>query len=203
VAAECSGTCSGKCLVDQGAAECTGGVSCRGSCDAQCEGSCEGSFTPPKVSASCEAEADCQASASAEANASLDCTPPQLKIDYTLNGTVNGNLEAKAAFTAKLNELKVRGIAILQGSAKYEALLTGRVEGRVVFETSPLAQLQASMTGVVSGGFDKFEVPAGKVLCLAPAFAEAGQIASRLVTGTAGKLQAQAKFVADFKGLSS
>jgi modification target Cys-rich repeat protein len=200
-AASCSGKCSGKCLVNQGSASCTAEASCRGSCDAQCSGGCEGNFTPPKVSASCDAEADCQASASAEANASLECTPPQLKVDYAFAAAINNDLDAQAAFTARLSELKVRGIAILQGAAKYEALLTGKVNGRVVFNPSPLAQLTASMSGLANvSAIAKFDIPAGKLACVVPAFVEAGRISSALVTGTTAKLQAQANFVTAFTG---
>ncbi len=201
VAASCNGTCSGKCLVNQGSASCTGDVSCRGECSGSCTGGCEGTFTPPSASAMCDATVDCQASAKAEANASLDCTPPQLKVDYTFAAGIATDAEAKAEFTAKITELRTRGVAILQGAAKYEALLTGKVEGRVVFEPSPLAQLQASMTGLATpSAVARFDIPLGKLSCVVPAFVEAGRVASSLATGTATTLQAQASFVTAFTG---
>jgi hypothetical protein len=201
VAAECSGSCTGKCLVNQGSASCTGDVSCRGSCDAECTGGCEGNFTPPSVSADCEASADCQASAKAEANASLECTPPQLSVDFAFNAMAEGNLDAQAEFTARLSELKTRGVAIIQGAAKYEALLTGEVNGTVVFDPSPLEGLQASVQGFANANaIAEFDIPVGKLACVVPAFQEAGRIAASLATDTAVTLQAQGDFVAAFSG---
>jgi hypothetical protein len=197
VAAECSGTCSGKCLVNQGSAECTGEVSCRGSCDAECTGGCEGSFTPPSASAMCDASAECQASAKAEASASLECTPPQLDIDF--NYAANVNAEARAEFSAKLTELRTRGIAIVQGAAKYGALLNGRVDGQVVFDPAPLEELTGEIEGLVSANaFADFDIPIGKIACVLPAFQEAADIVGELATDTGTTLQAQAAFVTAF-----
>jgi hypothetical protein len=197
VAAECSGSCTGKCLVNQGSAQCTGEVSCRGECSGSCSGSCEGNFTPPSASADCEASADCQASAKAEANASLECTPPQLKIDYTLNADAEAN--AQALFTARLGEVKARGIAIVQGAAKYEALFTGRVNGEVVFDPSPSAALTTSVQGFANASaFADFDIPATKITCVVTAFGDAGRILGGFATGTAATIQAQAAFVSEF-----
>lgn len=199
VAAECSGTCSGKCLVNQGAAECTGDVSCRGSCSAECQGSCEGSATPPSLDVDCEAAADCQASARAEANASLECTPPQFNLAYQFAAGVDA--AGQAEFSAKIAELRTRGIAILQGAAKYEALLTGKIEGRVVFATPPLEDVQASLTALARIDFEgDFNIPVGKIACIGPAFTEAIGIAGDLASDTATTLEAQAEFVSAFKG---
>ncbi len=199
VAAECEGECTGKCLVNQGSAQCTGEVSCRGECTGECTGGCEGSFTPPSASADCEASADCQASAKAEANASLDCTPPQLNIDFTYSAAAEANLQAQAEFSARLTELKARGVAIVQGAAKYEALLTGSVEGRVVFQPSPLAELRTSVTGFANASaFADFNIPALKIPCAVAGFAEAGTLLSSLATSTTVTLDAQAEFVSAF-----
>jgi hypothetical protein len=201
VAAECSGKCSGKCLANPGSASCTADATCRGSCSAECKGSCEGNFRPPSVSANCEAEADCQASASAEANASLECTPPQLKVDYAFAANLSANADAQAKFTARIGELKLKGLAIVQGSARYEALLTGKVEGRTVFEPSPLAGLTASVTAMAKpSGYANFDIPAGKVACVVTAVAEAGRITNTLVSGTTASLKNQKDFVAAFSG---
>lgn len=199
VAAECSGTCTGKCFVQPGTAECTAQVSCRGSCEGSCTGGCEGNFTPPSASAECSASADCQASAKAEANASLECSPPQLKLDYTLAGNANANLDLKTAFTARLTELKTRGVAIVQGAAKYEALLTGKVEGRTVFEPAPFVDLKAKITAMANpSAYADFDIPVAKATCIVPAFTEAGRIVGSLTTSTAVTLEAQADFVAAF-----
>lgn len=199
VAAECEGECTGKCLVNQGSAQCTGEVSCRGECTGECTGGCEGSFTPPSASADCDASADCQASAKAEANASLECTPPQLNIDFTYSAAAEANLQAQAEFSARLTELKARGVAIVQGAAKYEALLTGSVEGRVVFTPSPLAELRTSVTGFANAdAFARFDIPAAKIPCALDAFGEAAAALSSLGTSTTATLSAQAEFVSAF-----
>jgi hypothetical protein len=198
-AAECNGSCTGKCLVEQGSAQCTAEASCRGSCSAQCEGSCEGNFTPPSASANCEATAECQASAKAEANASLECTPPQLTVDYAFAGNVDA--EAQAQFIARLSELKVRGAAIIQGAAKFEALITGEVDGEVVFNPSPLAQLETSVRGFArADAVADFDIALGKLPCVVPAFTQAIEIVGDLGDNTATTLAAQAEFVAAFSG---
>lgn len=197
VAAECSGSCTGKCLVEQGSAQCTGDVSCRGECSGECSGGCEGNFTPPSASVECEAEADCQASAQAEANASLECTPPQLQIDYALNA--DADLDARALFTARLTEVKARGIAIIQGAAKYQALITGEVDGAVVFDPSPVAALTASVEGFAdASAFANFNIAPLKIPCAVAAFVEAGPILASLATDTAATIEAQAEFVGAF-----
>jgi hypothetical protein len=198
-AATCEGTCSGKCLTQPGSAGCEASASCRGECTGECTGGCEGSFTPPSASASCEAEADCQASAKAEANASLDCSPPQLELEYAFAGNVD--LEAQAEFRAKLAELRVRGVAIVQGAAKYEALLTGKVEGRVIFETPPVAELRASLQNLAElsvDGMARFDMPAAKIPCAVGAFGDSVQILGTLGTQTTATLEAQGAFVAAF-----
>jgi modification target Cys-rich repeat protein len=197
VAAECNGSCTGKCLVNQGSAQCTGDVSCRGTCSGQCSGGCEGNFTPPSAHVDCDAEADCQASAKAEANASLECTPPQLKIDYALN--LEADASAQALFTARLAEVKARGIAIVQGAAKYEALFTGRVNGEAVFDPSPAEALTASVEGFADpSAFARFDIPAAKSLCVVTAFADAADILAGFATDTTATIQAQAAFVSEF-----
>jgi modification target Cys-rich repeat protein len=199
VAAECSGSCTGKCLVNQGSAQCSAEASCRGSCSGSCTGGCEGNFTPPSASAECQASADCQASAKAEANASLECTPPQFKLDYTLAGNANANLTQKTQFMARMTELKARGIAIVQGAAKYEALITGKVEGRTVFEPAPFVELQGKITAMANpSAYADFDIPVAKAACIVPAFTEAGRIVSGLATSTSATLEAQADFVAAF-----
>ncbi len=196
-AAECNGSCSGKCLVDQGNAACTAEASCRGTCSAGCTGSCEGNFTPPSAHVDCEAEAECQASAKAEANASLECTPPQLTVSYAFEGNINA--AAQAQFIARLSELKLRGAAIIQGAAKYEALLTGEVENEVVFNPSPVAQLRTSIQGLASANvIANFDIAPGKLPCVLPAFQEAGRIVAALGTDTTTTLAAQAEFVGAF-----
>lgn len=199
VAAECSGSCTGKCLVTPPEAGCEASASCRGSCEGSCSGSCEGNFTPPSAHVDCEAEADCQASAKAEANASLECTPPQLNIDYSFNATAEGNASAQALFTARLAEVKARGIAIVQGAARYEALFTGNVNGELVFDPSPAEALAESVEGFANvDAFARFDIPVLKAGCAVAAFGEAADILSGFATGTTATIQAQAAFVSEF-----
>jgi modification target Cys-rich repeat protein len=193
-AAKCTGTCHGSCHVDQGSAQCKGSVQCSGKCDADCSGSCEGSFEPPSASASCDASADCQAQAKAQAKASLECQPPRLDINYGFKAGVKA--DAQAEFTARLAQLKVRAGAIVQGAAKMTALVTGKVDGKVVFDPSPVAELTASLKGFANAdAVAKFDIPKGRLLCVVPAFIEAGKALGDVATTTGNTVSAQAKFV--------
>ena len=196
-AASCSGKCNGKCLVNQGDAQCMGEVSCRGTCMGECKGSCTGKATPPSASASCDASADCQAQASAQASADIQCTPPSLDLQYAFAAGVNA--EAQGQFLARIGELKVRGVAILQGFARLGALVTGEVDGKVVFDPSPVVEITGALQGVISAGVegDLFaNVPKGRLLCVIPAFNEAVKALGSVVSETKGTLEAQASFAA-------
>ncbi len=198
-AAECSGMCNGTCLVEQGSAECTAEAECRGSCDAECSGSCTGSATPPSASANCEASAECNAQASAQAEANLECTPPSLDIQFAFNADLMADAAGQAAFSARLKELKVRGAAILQGTAKLKALIDGEVNGEVVFSPSPLANLTAEMQGFVTGGVEILgEIPKGRITCVIPAFEEAIVALGEAGGSVAGTIEAQASFATIF-----
>ncbi|MBA3545106.1 MAG: hypothetical protein H0T76_01345 [Nannocystis sp.] len=202
-AAKCEGKCSGTCLVEQGSASCTAEAECRGSCDAKCSGGCKGEATPPSASANCEATADCQASASAQGNASLECTPPSLEIGFEFNAKLQGDVSAQAAFVARIGELKVRGAAILQGAAKLEALVNGKIDGEVVFNPAPLVSLTASMQGIVSAGVsgDLFAgIPKGRIACVIPAMQEAIAALGKAGGEVGGTIQAQAMFATVFTG---
>lgn len=196
-AASCAGKCNGKCLVNQGDAQCTGEVSCRGTCMGECKGSCTGKATPPSASASCDASADCQAQASAQASADIQCTPPSIDLQYAFAANVDA--EAQGKFLAKIGELKVRGIAILQGFARLGALVTGEVDGKVVFDPSPVVEITGALQGVISAGVegDLFaNVPKGRLLCVIPALQEAVKALGSVATETKGTLEAQASFAA-------
>lgn len=192
-AAECGGTCNGKCLVEQGSAQCTGEVSCRGSCNAECSGSCSGKATPPSASANCDASADCNAQASAQASASLECTPPSIDISYGFKADLDANL--KAGFLARIGELKVRGVAIVQGFAKLGALVTGEVNGEVVFNPSPLVEITGSIQGIVDAGISgDLNIAAGRLPCVIPALQEAISVLGKIGGEVGGTLSGQAKF---------
>jgi len=200
-AAKCEGKCSGTCLVEPGSASCTAEAECRGSCSGECSGGCKGEATPPSASANCDASADCQASASAQANASLECTPPSLDIGFAFAAGVDAS--AQAGFVARIGELKVRGAAILQGAAKLEALINGKIDGKVVFNPAPLAGLTASMKGIVSAGVsgDLFAgLPKGRIPCVIPALTEAVAALGKAGGEVGGTIQAQAMFATVLTG---
>ncbi len=210
-AATCMGTCSGTCLVDQGSASCKGEVECRGSCDAECSGSCQGEATPPSASGSCDASAECKGQASAQASASLECTPPSLDIQYKFAANLQGmgmlegksQAELQGAFLARIGELRVRGAAVLQGAARLSALITGEVDGKVVFDPAPLAQITASLNGVVSAGVegDLFaNVPKGRLLCVIPAMQEAVKALASVGTEASATIEGQVMFASIFTG---
>jgi hypothetical protein len=193
-AAKCTGTCHGSCHVEQGSAQCKGSVQCNGKCDAECSGGCQGSFEPPSASAKCDASAKCQAQAKAQAKASLECQPPRLDINYGFKAGVNAS--AQAEFTARLGQLKVRAGAIVQGAGKMTALITGKVDGKVVFDPSPVAELTDSLKGFADAkAIADFDIPAGRLLCVVPAFVEAGTALADVASSTGATISAQAKFV--------
>ena len=197
--AQCNGTCHGTCYVDQGSAQCTAEAECAGSCDAECGGSCEGSFTPPSASADCDATADCEAQASAQASANLECTPPQLDISFTFNADLDGDGAAQAAFTAKMTELRVRGVAILQGMAKLSALITGEVEGEVVFNPAPVAQILGELNAVIDAGVSgDLDIPAGRLPCVVPALKEAANIMGGAAGEFTSTIEGQVQFASVF-----
>ena len=197
--AECSGTCHGTCYVEQGSAQCTAEAECAGSCDAECSGSCEGNFEPPSASAECEASADCNAQASAQASASLECTPPQLDVTFEFSGALAGDIAAQAAFSAKMTELRVRGVAILQGMAKLSALITGKVEGEVVFNPAPAVQILGELNAVIDGGVSgELDIPAGRLPCVIPALKEAASIMGGAASEFSGTIEGQVKFASVF-----
>ncbi|MCA9582121.1 MAG: hypothetical protein KC416_10040 [Myxococcales bacterium] len=199
--ASCMGTCHGKCFVDppMGMASCDAKAKCSGSCSGQCTGSCKGEFEPPSASASCEASADCKAQAKAQAEAKVECTPPTLDIDFAFKASVDAS--AQAAFLAKLDVLKVRGRAILQGAARLEALVTGKVNGEVVFETSPLANVTAELEAVVDAGVSgDIDIAPGRIACVIPAFEASISTLATVGKDAQGTIAAQAEFVSAVGG---
>lgn len=209
-AAKCEGTCNGTCLVEPGSASCTAEAECRGSCEGTCSGSCSGEATPPSASADCDASADCKAQASAQASASLECTPPSLDIGYRFAANLKGSgslagksqAELQGAFVARLGELRVRGAAVLQGAARLSALITGEIDGKVVFDPAPLAQITASLNGVVQAGAEGelfADVPKGRLLCVIPAMQEAVKALASVGTEAQATIEGQVMFASVFQ----
>jgi modification target Cys-rich repeat protein len=200
-AAECSGKCSGSCVVEA-MAECEGEApKCEGKCEGSCKGSCKGTATPPSASASCDASADCQAQAKAQASANVSCTPPKFEVGFKFAAGVNA--DAQAAFGAKLAALEGRGVAILQGFAKYEALISGKVNGEVVFNPSPLALVKTEFEGLVEAGVDGklfADLPKARIACALPALSDSLTAIGTIGTSATANLAAQGKFVAALTG---
>ncbi len=194
-AATCMGECNGKCVLEPGNVMCNAEAECRGSCMGECKGECKGKATPPSASANCDASAKCEGQASAQASASLECTPPSLDLQYAFAAGVDASAQGK--FLARIGQLRIRGAAILQGAARLSALITGEIDGEVVFNPAPLAQIQAQLKVVVDAGVegDLFaNVPKGRLLCVIPALQEAGKALVNVGTEVAGTIEAQAKF---------
>jgi len=195
--AQCNGRCHGTCRGDFDPGGCGGEVLCSGSCSGECSGSCEGSFEPPRASAECECEAsaECNAQASAQAEANIECTPPSL--DFVVEFNAGVTADAQAAFLARLGELRVRGAAIIQGFARAEALLNGRVNGEVVFNPAPFARVRTEFEGLVSAGLSgEFEIAPGRIDCVLPAIEEAVTIVGEISTDFTASVAAQASFAA-------
>jgi hypothetical protein len=140
----CSGQCKGTCEYTPPMATgmCEGGatVKCEASASGsvECNGKCEGEVTPPSASAECEA------SAKAEAQANVECTPPQVTLEYTLDASLTGQ-------------------ARLDAQAKFEAFLTGFVDsyGKIVAELKRAdivleagAQVATAADGALDGAFE-------------------------------------------------
>ena len=198
----CEGTCHGTCTAEA-EFDCNGEPpQCSGSCDGECSGSCEGTARPPSASADCDASANCEASASAQASANIECTPPSLEFRFNLAANLTGDggaaVSARAEFEARMTALRTRGAAILQGFAQLGAVVTGEVNGEVVFDPAPLVRITGEFNRVIdvaaSGDFD---IAAGRLPCVVPALQEAVQVLGGVATDTAGTLEAQARFSAE------
>lgn len=201
VAAECSGSCSGSCVVEA-QADCEGEpISCSGSCEGSCSGGCTGTATPPSVAVDCDASADCQAQAKAQASANVECTPPSLDLGFEFAANVDA--DAQALFTARIKELRVRGVAILQGFAQYEALISGEVNGEVVFDPTPLALITGELQGVVQAGVSGelfADIPVFRAGCAISALQESVTLLGRVGQDAAASAEAQAEFSAALLG---
>ncbi len=199
---ECSGTCQGSCVGDPVMVEasCDVEVECRGTCMGECSGSCEGTATPPRASADCDASADCQASASAQGSANLSCSPPSLELAFNFNAQLAGDINAQAAFRARISELQVRGAAILQGFAQLRGVI-GEADANGNFQfAAPLVNIRAQLNGIIEGGAsgDLFaDIPVGRINCVIPAMQESVEILAGLGGEAAGTISAQAAFSAE------
>jgi hypothetical protein len=166
---------------------------CRGSCDLNCEGSCKGSAEPPSIEGGeCDAEvqANCKASASAQASASVECTPPQLDIDFVFTGSAT----ARAAFIARLTVIKAEMSGIIQGLVNARVLVEGDADAMIpsIDET-----LSAQMDAAGNLSFDALEgvTPYG-ALCAAAALVDAAAAVGDAADELSGTLNASVQLSA-------
>ncbi len=182
---ECSGKCQGECEYTPGEAGCSADakVECKAKADAKvaCSGSCDGAVEPPK------AKAECEAAAKAEASADVECTPPELDVDFKFKAGVKA--DAKAEFVAWLNVFKTE-----MGTLAVEA--EGR--GRVLLASA--GDLAAAAEGAVKGSISELKTKAAGDLRIAVgAGCALGEIkaAAGLITKASGSVQANVTAVAD------
>jgi len=145
--ATCEGECRGECTATNPSGGCEGSVraSCKAKGDASvmCEGSCDGEVTPPSASVECEA------SAKAEASLNVECSPPRVELQFEL--MAGANVEAQAAFTAKLKVLEARLPKILASLKRADLVLKAgeglAVDGVAAVEGSINAAGEAAAAG--------------------------------------------------------
>lgn len=193
--AMCNGTCHGKCYATVMPPECMGEVGCSGTCMGQCSGSCEGTARPPSASADCDASAECEAQASAQAEANVKCTPPTLDWQFSFNAGVDA--DAQAAFVARVGELRARGAAIIQGFVRAKALIDGEVDGMVVFDPPPIANLVAKFNALVDAGVKgEFDIAPGRITCVIPAIQDSIMVLGDVTGEFGGSIVLQGQLVA-------
>jgi hypothetical protein len=193
---QCSGTCKGECYVEVAAeADCEGDPPhCTGTCKGTCSAECSGTITPPSCSAegSCDASADCQAEASAQASASLECTPPSIEIGFNLKADLDA--KGKAEFIAKMSELKVRMVAIVQGMFQLRALVDADYAAEIGIEP-PVGQITAAVQGLLEINIDELDIPAGRLACVLPALEDSQDILVSAATDLPDTVEAQIDIV--------
>lgn len=147
----CEGACKGSCeyTPPSGSVECEAGatVECQAAANGsvECNGKCDGEVTPPMASA------ECQASAKAEAQVNVECTPPQLTLEYRF--AAGASAEAQLEFEAFLSgfiksygnivaELK-RADIVLKAGADIGTAAGGALDG--AFEAAADGSLKAKV----------------------------------------------------------
>ncbi|MDD5306053.1 MAG: hypothetical protein PHU25_01915 [Deltaproteobacteria bacterium] len=189
---KCEGSCKGECKVEATAdVKCKGEAKCDAECTGECSGGCEGKATPPSCSANCDASAKCEAQASAQASASLECTPPSLEIAFNLNASLEADAKAKAEFLAKMEGFRLKMIGIIQGMAQMRALVDANYAAELGIEC-PLVAITGQVKALVKADLGSYDIPAGLLPCVIPAFEDAvtilGSVASDTKTTVEGQL---------------
>lgn len=178
----CSGQCKGECTYNPGNAECSGRVSCTppsAEASVMCNGECKGEVEPPMV------KAECKASVKAEAEMSAECTPPSIALDYELTAefAADADLDAKAAFSAKISAFGKAYAQLLAQAEKVSVIARaagslGDAAGKAITDAA----------GEASGDF---AVTFKLATCLPAAVTDA----KAALTSSAGKLTASTKAV--------
>jgi hypothetical protein len=189
----CEGLCTGRCLSST-SGECSGDVYCDSECLGECKGACGGTVIPEAGVPNCEHSADCQEQAGALSLAHLGCTPAALSHAFEYTGP--GPNEAQ--FTLKMAKVIAELRTAEDSFNVLSALITGEVNGEVVYKPSPISGLTAGLNGLVTAGIsgDLFStVPEESLLCVLPALTEALQSLSDLVAESSSVLEAQARLI--------
>jgi hypothetical protein len=187
---ECTGSCEGECEYTPGEAGCSADaqVECKAKAggSVSCTGSCDGAVEPPK------AKAECQAAAKAEASADVECTPPELVLDFKYKAGMNA--KAKAEFSAWLNVFKTQmGVLAMEAEGR----------GRVLLASA--GSLATAAQGAVKGSINELKGKASGDLRIAVgAGCALAQIdaAAGLVTSAQTSVQASVTSVADLMSVA-
>lgn len=173
IGAVCNGTCHGTCI-DDTSPGCAGSKQCYRGCQA-CTDRCEGHLVPPSYAEDCEITEDCRPQAQALAEANLQCTTPSL--DYAITFRDDVDPDDRAGFSARMRALEALAERHFHDLAVVDALFYGRVEGRTLFDPSPVDEIAAELRALFDAGFEPhFDIPRGRLVCVDPAFREAMNI---------------------------
>ena len=164
----------------------------KGAIDAESSANVEGGLSVVFVEPKCETSADCEAQASAQASANVECTPPQLDIRFELAAGVDA--DARAEFIAKMSELKVRMVAIIQGLFQMRALIDADYAAEIGIDP-PVVQIAAAVEGLMDMNLDELDIPVGRYPCVLPALEDSADILATAGTDLVVTLQAQLEIV--------
>lgn len=145
--AKCMGTCRGECKLSGPDAKCMGSAhaSCKAKANAMimCSGRCEGDFEPPMVSA------ECKASAKAEAKLNVECTPPEIAINYKLKANLDAMAKAKFELALK-TFVKVRMPALMAAIGRANSIASAGEDLALAADGAVKAAVNTAIKGDVS-----------------------------------------------------
>jgi len=85
---------------------------------------------------------------------------------------------------------KVQMVAMVQGMTKLRALVDVDYAAEIGIE-SPLVVIEGQVEAMINADFGDFDVPAGKIVCLIPAFEDSLDIIASVGTDTVVVVQGQ------------